>query len=323
MFYRRKILLALIEAFGGNLSRTDCQKLLFLFCLRRNRNYYDFFPHKYGCFSFLLAQDKDRLADLGFLVAQKQFQLTKRQSFLYQLYLEDQFALQNFVAEIGILRGEKLIRKAYLEYPYYASRSEIADKVLRQAEYERVCKTRNITDIPCLFTIGYEGMTIDAYINVLLANNVKVLVDVRKNPLSMKYGFSKTKFADYTRYAGILYFHIPELGVPSKLRQNLSSPNAYNTLFDFYYTEILPNQKDAIARLRNILAEQKRVAITCFEENPQFCHRHKIVEFLENIDSFDTKVVHLNQFCISKDQLVYTNSENVHLGLWDSKFEHS
>jgi hypothetical protein len=45
MFYRRKILLALLEAFGGSLKRTDCQKLLFLFCQRRGKNYYDFFPY--------------------------------------------------------------------------------------------------------------------------------------------------------------------------------------------------------------------------------------------------------------------------------------
>lgn len=309
MFYRRKILLALIESFGGTLSRIDCQKLLFLFCLRRNVNYYDFFPHKYGCFSFLLAQDKNRLVDLGLLAAQKNFQLTKRQLFLHQLHSEDQLALQTFVAEIGTLRGEKLIRKAYLEYPYYASRSEIASKILQQAEYEQVCKTRNVTNTPCLFTIGYEGMSIDAYINVLLANNVKIVVDVRKNPLSMKYGFSKTKFADYTQYAGIVYLHIPELGIPSTLRQDLNSPSAYRKLFDYYDAEILPNQLNALARLRNILAEQKRVAITCFEENPQFCHRHKIVEFFKNVDSFDISVVHLNKSCTSIEHPLYNTNE--------------
>jgi uncharacterized protein (DUF488 family) len=46
MYYRRKILLALIEVFGGSLKSTDCEKLLFNFCQQREKNHYDFFPHK-------------------------------------------------------------------------------------------------------------------------------------------------------------------------------------------------------------------------------------------------------------------------------------
>ena len=29
MYYRRKVLLALLEVFGGSLKNTDCEKLLF------------------------------------------------------------------------------------------------------------------------------------------------------------------------------------------------------------------------------------------------------------------------------------------------------
>lgn len=51
MFYRQKLLLALIESNGHSIKRTDLQKLLFLFCQETGQNYYDFFPHKYGPFS--------------------------------------------------------------------------------------------------------------------------------------------------------------------------------------------------------------------------------------------------------------------------------
>jgi len=44
-----------------------------------------------------------------------------------------------------------------------------------------------------LFTIGYEGISLEEYFNRLIKNDVKVLVDVRNNPLSMKFGFSKTQ----------------------------------------------------------------------------------------------------------------------------------
>ncbi|WP_348602891.1 DUF488 family protein [Bartonella tribocorum] len=43
----------------------------------------------------------------------------------------------------------------------------------------------------CFFTIGYEGKSLENYLNCLLENNIKILCDVRKNPISRKYGFSK------------------------------------------------------------------------------------------------------------------------------------
>ena len=46
------------------------------------------------------------------------------------------------------------------------------------------------------FTIGYEGRAIDEYMNLLLENHVKVLCDVRKNPISRKRGFSKTALSE-------------------------------------------------------------------------------------------------------------------------------
>ena len=42
-----------------------------------------------------------------------------------------------------------------------------------------------------LFTIGYEGISLETYINKLIINDVNVLCDVRKNAYSQKYGFSK------------------------------------------------------------------------------------------------------------------------------------
>ncbi|MEW6094734.1 MAG: hypothetical protein AB1531_12300, partial [Chloroflexota bacterium] len=93
MYYRRKVLLALIEAFGGRLRRTDCEKLLFLFCQTTKRNYYDFFPYQYGGFSFVSYFDKNILARDGFLENNDAFILATSESFLPQLRCEDKIAL--------------------------------------------------------------------------------------------------------------------------------------------------------------------------------------------------------------------------------------
>ncbi len=314
MFYRRKVLLALLEAFGGSLTKTDCQKLLFLFCSRRGKNYYDFFPHRYGNFSLILSQDKARLADLGFLISRSNLQLKSNQECLNQLEKKDRDVLQVLVKEVGNLRGEELIRKVYLEFPHYASRSQIADKILGQEEYKLVKSVWNNDDTSCLFTIGYEGLSIDAYLDLLVSNNITTLVDVRKNPISMKYGFSKTKLAEFTNIVGISYIHIPELGVPSNLRKNLNSSASYRELFDFYFSQILPRQKKDLQHLKSIISAYRRVAITCFEADPQFCHRHKVTEYLENDSNFNTPIVHLSKN--SSCSACFTNKPLLR-GLWD------
>jgi uncharacterized protein (DUF488 family) len=295
MFYRRKILLALVEAFGGTLTKTDCQKLTFLFCTRRTKNYYDFFPYKYGNFSLILAQDKIRLADLGLLTSDNDFQLKGNQSFLNQLDIKDRSCLHDLVAEISTMRGEKLIHKTYLEAPHYISRSLIARQILTDTEYELISKTWEKDMAPCLFTIGYQGLSVDAYLDLLISNNIKVLVDVRKNPISMKYGFSKTKLTEYTKLVGIAYIHIPDLGIPSDLRQDLNSIESYQKLFDLYSTQILPHHLEAIEKLKKIAFTNKRIAITCFEADHRFCHRHKVTDYLENDPGFQFSIDHLHK----------------------------
>jgi len=80
MYYRRKILLSLLELFGSQLKRTDLQKLMFLYCQVSGQNHYDFFPYKFGCFSFLLSQDKLVLEKYGYLIKQDDFKIKKSQN---------------------------------------------------------------------------------------------------------------------------------------------------------------------------------------------------------------------------------------------------
>jgi uncharacterized protein (DUF488 family) len=195
--------------------------------------------------------------------------------------------------QIGSLRGNDLLRKAYLEYPYYATRSSIVSNVLAKKDYQLVLTFSASEKSPNLFTLGYEGISIDKYLNILISHNIFALVDVRKNPISHKFGFSKNQLKRYVENIGCTYFHFPELGVPSNLRQNLSSEQAYTDLFVKYAEEILPANTEALGRLQNIIEENRRVALTCFEENFVCCHRSKITEYFANDSSFSFPITHL------------------------------
>ncbi|GLV54366.1 hypothetical protein KDH_12140 [Dictyobacter sp. S3.2.2.5] len=314
MFYRRKILLALLEAFGGSLDMLDCQKLLLLLCLRRGKQYYDFFPHATGNKSFILVQDHNRLIDLGLLAAQDNFHLAAAGPYIDQVQAKDRAVLYALAAEIGALRGEALLHKAALEAPHYFSYGPLGKPLFSNPRDEYLSANWTESQEPTFFTIGYEGLSIDAYLGLLISNNVAALIDVRKNPISMKYGFSKKKLSYFLSDAGITYIHVPELGIPSNLRHDLQSESDYRQLFNFYSEHILPEQSEQLTRLKQIAKDDKRVAITCFEADHMHCHRHRIAAYLANEPDFHVPIIHLH----SEDaRTINQESKNARNGLLD------
>ena len=131
-----------------------------------------------------------------------------------------------------------------------------------------------------IFTVGYEGTEIEKFASKLTENAIVALIDVRKNAISRKKGFSKTKLSDKMRSIGIEYYHMPELGIPSSLRKqlNASLPESYSRLFDHYEKSILPHASDSITRITDIAKEKGRIAITCFESDHRYCHRDRIAK---------------------------------------------
>ena len=293
MYYRRKILLALIEVFGGSLQSTDCEKLLFNFCQQTKKNHYDFFPHKFGPFSIMSYYDKRRLIDLGLLKTADDFQLNTKHSYLNELTATDKVALLRFKSNIGNLRGDRLVKKTYQEFPQYTSRSKIADRHFTAEELKQLQFAFPVETKPAVFSIGYEGLTIDSFLYKLIANNISVVVDVRNNPLSMKYGFSKKSFKQYIENAGMKYIHIPELGIPSTMRKGLGESVSHKALFKAYENKLLPKQETEIKQLIDLTNQNERIALVCFEADHNFCHRHTLIEHLQKNKSFKRAVTHL------------------------------
>ena len=67
MFYRRKIVLALLQVFGGSLEKINLQKLLFLVCQKQEKPDYEFIPYLFGCFSHSLKADLVTMVNKNFL----------------------------------------------------------------------------------------------------------------------------------------------------------------------------------------------------------------------------------------------------------------
>lgn len=281
MYYRRKVLMAMIEAFGGRMFPISLQKSLFLFTREQEREnrVYNFVPYKYGCFSFNANHDISVLEKTGYLSSMdKEIFVTNPGNYAYELNLFDSGILQGIYDKYKDFTDDDFIDYTYKMFPYYAINSEIAHKHLNEEQIEEVRQKdhRKTYTNHTLYTIGYEGRSLEEYLNILLIRGVRVLCDVRKNAYSQKYGFSKAQLQLACEGVGIKYIHIPELGIESDQRQSLNTQADYDRLFEEYRNTVLTRSDDYLERIVDLIDSDERVALTCFEKNVEQCHRTQI-----------------------------------------------
>lgn len=284
LYERQKIILALVDALGGDIGGQDFQKLLLLYCLEEAENPpYEFVPYKFGGFSFTSYADKRRLIEKGFLADESRaWRLTPAGKTV--TVQESLHAMaRRFSRRYEGLRGDALVAETYRRHPYYAIRSEIAERVLAgDAEsLDAIEAARLRKRNPGLCTIGYEGRSLEGYLNLAIGDGVTVLCDVRRNPLSRKYGFSKSTLMNGAAGVGIRYEHMPELGIASEARRELKTQADYDALFDAYVRESLPRQLKSLTRIMGWIEKGDRVALTCYERLPEQCHRTSVGNALE------------------------------------------
>ncbi len=294
MFYRRKVILGLIELLGGEVEKLRFQKLLFLYAMKKQNPEYDFVPFKFGCYSYSAKADMNAMVKKGYL-SESENQYAKSDTINYYQKLQpgDRQLLQQVVTDYGSMSSSALIKHTYLNFPFYAIKSTIAKDVLPGQLYERVEKATPKDEETTLFTIGYEGISLEMYLQKLVRNNVKLLVDVRKNPLSMKFGFSKTLLKRYCNSLGIEYLHIPEVGINSDKRQQLETQADYDRLFADYRKSTLAETTEAQQHILDLLRQNKRIALTCFEAEPCQCHRSHLANAIEQSPGFIYHLKHL------------------------------
>jgi len=294
MFYRRKIILALLQLFEGELEKIRLQKLLFLFTQRQEKAEYDFIPYKFGCFSYSANADLTTMASKGMLTeTDSHFKSNEKIDYLNAIKEADKKQLQEVKMLYGKMTANALMKHTYINFPYWATNSIKAESILTADEFEKVNKSKPKSTKTVLFTIGYEGISLEEYLNRLLKNDVKILVDVRNNPLSMKYGFSKSQLKRYCENLGIQYMHFPEVGIQAEQRQELNTQTDYDKLFAVYRKSNLTKTVPTQTVILNLLKQHKRIALTCFEANICQCHRKHLAEAIESLPNFEYEVKHI------------------------------
>lgn len=123
-----------------------------------------------------------------------------------------------------------------------------------------------------LFTIGYQGASVEGFVAALKAAGVETLIDVRAVPASRRREFSKRNLAASLEAAGLTYVHLAGLGNPREGRDAAKAGH----LDDYrrIYTAHLATEaaREALARATEIAAASPS-CLMCLEADPAFCHR--------------------------------------------------
>ena len=134
-----------------------------------------------------------------------------------------------------------------------------------------------------IWTIGHSTRTIDEFISLLQANQIRSLADVRTLPGSRRYPqFNKETLADSLSKVGIRYEHFPDLGGRRRPRDdshNLAWRNAsFRGYADYMETEEFHK---GTKRLLQLAADAGSTAMMCAEAVWWRCHRSLISDYLK------------------------------------------
>jgi uncharacterized protein (DUF488 family) len=143
-----------------------------------------------------------------------------------------------------------------------------------------------------LFTTGYSGHDQSSFLALMQDNGVDVVIDVRRNPVSRKRGFSKTGLGEFLKANGIEYRHSKDLGVPQNLRADLKAGTCELADYLTGFREYLGDQLSALEEVYN-LACRKTCCLLCVEQCSDECHRSVVAEEVAALNGRTVRIVHV------------------------------
>jgi len=244
-------------------------KLSFLLRQESDVAAFDFFPYRYGPYSWLVQRTLDSLYQDGSVAGAKPSIVNHEHALQDYAVLPPtvRSAIGRTVKLMAKRSDDDVLKLVYQRFPEFTLMSCLTSHSKRTAALE------------VIFSLGYEGVSIDRFLNTVVQAGILRLVDVRRNPISRRFGFSKTRLSEYCGKIGVEYVHLPELGIASDERMALNGPKSYQRLFDRYETEMLPGQAPVLDRAV-ALVKEKASALLCFEADVMCCHRGRLAAYL-------------------------------------------
>jgi uncharacterized protein (DUF488 family) len=128
------------------------------------------------------------------------------------------------------------------------------------------------------YTLGYQGIYLETFIEALRSQNIGTLLDVRAVPWSRREEFSKRDLAGSLEKAGVNYIHLERAGNPA-VRAAREDGDVYTDYYE--YIQKNPNVLDEVFAQIKVSHETNGPAcLMCKEADPSHCHRSALTKLL-------------------------------------------
>lgn len=140
-----------------------------------------------------------------------------------------------------------------------------------------------------IFTIGHSNLDISDFINLLLANKIELVVDVRSAPYSKLYPhFNRNPLAASLIKNSIKYIFLGD-----------SVGGRSNNLKDFSKGRVeykkIAEKKEYISSINTIIqnSSKYKIVLMCSEKEPLECHRTLLIS--RSIETHTVKILHIHR----------------------------
>lgn len=141
-----------------------------------------------------------------------------------------------------------------------------------------------------IYTIGYGVRESAAFLDVLQANSIQYLIDLRSSPYSSyKPEFSRSALQEFLEANGIRYIFMGDAlgGQPDDATCYTDGKVDYEKVAQksFY--------RSGVERLHEATRQGRRLALMCSEGKPENCHRSKLVG--KTLSAEGIEVLHIDE----------------------------
>lgn len=143
-----------------------------------------------------------------------------------------------------------------------------------------------------VFTLGYQGLSLELYTQTLLDANVGIVLDVREVAWSNNRKYIKSVLERTLAESEIKYSHLKSCGNPSSNRKTAKTVEECLSRYEVY----LRQNPDCLAILAKNIIEASNAGrpacLTCYEKSPHDCHRKILLDVLSETTP-ELEIIHL------------------------------
>jgi uncharacterized protein (DUF488 family) len=141
-----------------------------------------------------------------------------------------------------------------------------------------------------IFTIGYEGASVEQVFRALKEAGADALIDVRAD-VGRRPEFSRDRLSADSYGNGLGYWAFPMMGVSREQRRLVRAGR--KTLEEVYVQVLMKGDARTFLTLfKDAIRLGRRPCLLCYERDAAGCHRSLLANALKNLAG-DVEVVHL------------------------------